>query len=371
MVWSFLKRHSWWIIPLVIFDIFLFRWLWNRSPDASSERTAEQAPLHPVAAHPPPRPLGLLYSYPTNQQDLWDTESLEVFQATASGRVESALYGSTRTRSFGGRLLPAFHEGIDIASLRRDRRGRPLDAICAVTAGVVAYINPIAGNSNYGSYVVLVHDDPVGQIYTLYAHLARVRNGLQVGDPVVRGDKLGVMGNTPSHIIPMVRAHLHFEIGVINNSRFAQWYRQEERTPDHGKWHGHNLTGVDPLAVYGGGGDLLRFSMLDYLRDLEPAYTVVVAVDRLIDYFERYPALWRGDPYDGTAMVLTVSEGGVPLSGRTASTSEREKLGKATVVVLDVNESMLGRNGLRHVVQRQGEWTWGRNGEYWWSILSF
>ncbi len=370
-MWAFIKRHAWWIIPLLIFDFFLFRWLWNRPVDSSPVGAGERTALHPVAARPLPRPLGRLYGYPTDQQDLWDTESLEVYQPTASGRIESALYGSVRTRSSGGRLLPAFHMGIDIASLNRDRRNRPLDAIYAVTEGHVAYINAIAGNSNYGIYVVLVHDDPLGQIYTLYAHLARVQSGLSVGDAVARGEEIGVMGNTPTRIIPMARAHLHFEIGVINNQRFARWYRQTDRTPDHGNWHGHNLTGVDPLAVFGAGGNPVRFSLWDYLENLEPAYTLIIAANRQIDYFQRYPRLWRGEDYDGTAMVMTVSEGGVPLSGRTATAAEREQLGRETVVVQSVNEEVLGRNGLRHVVRRQGEWTWGRNGEYWWEIFSF
>lgn len=357
---------------MLIFDFFFFRWLWNRPVEpVHNPEQGDPAELPSMVTQPALRPLGRLYGYPTDQQDLWNTESLEVYQPTAAGRVESAWYGSVRTRSFGGRLLPAFHEGIDIASLQRDRRNRPLDPIYAVTEGQVAYINAIAGNSNYGIYVVLVHDDPVGQIYTLYAHLARVQSGLRAGASVARGDKIGVMGNTPTHIIPLARAHLHFEIGMINNQRFDRWYRQSKRTPDHGNWHGHNLTGVDPLAVYGSGGYPVRFSMWDYLANLEPAYTLIIRAPRQIDYFRRYPLLWQGDDYDGTAMVLTVSEGGVPLSGRTATAEEREQLGRETVFVQSVNEEVLGRNGLRHVVRRQGRWTWGRNGEYWWEILSY
>lgn len=366
---DFLRRHTWWIIPLIIFDIFFFRWLWNRGAEEQVEkRPAEHADKKETADKEPP---GLLYTHPTDQKNLWDTESLEAYQPTAAGRVESALYGSVRTRSFGGRLLPAFHEGLDIAALRRDRRGRPLDEIYAVADGRVAYINRIAGNSTYGIYIVLAHDDPLGEIYTLYSHMARVKSGLKTGQTVQRGAVLGVMGNTASSGIPMHRAHLHFEIGVINNSRFHLWYRAQELVPDHGKWHGHNLTGVDPLAVYGTREEEIWFNMARYLRELDPAFTLIFRADKPLDYFERYPKLWHGSPFTAGAIVMTVSEGGVPLSGRMASLQEVEAMGRNAVQVLDVDPDVLGRNGLRLVVRRSGEWTFGRNGQRWLEILSY
>ncbi len=369
MIASFLRRHAWWIIPLIIFDIFLFRWLWNRGPEPE-DGFVKAVPVEEgeeVAVEPP----GLWYTHPTDQRDLWNTESTEVYQPTAAGRVESALYGSVRTRSFSGRLLPAFHEGLDIAAMQRDRRGRPLDEIYAVTDGRVAYVNRVAGNSTYGIYIVLAHDDPVGEIYTLYSHMARVESGLRAGEPVQRGAVLGVMGNTASSGIPMHRAHLHFEIGVINNSRFDVWYRAQKLVPDHGAWHGHNLTGIDPLAVFDTREKEIEFSMKRYLRELPPAFTLLFRADRLPDYFRRYPGLWQGSPFTAGAIVMSVSEGGVPLSGRMASLEEVEAMGRDSVRVLEVDEDVLGRNGLRQVVRRGGEWTFGRNGERWLEILKY
>ncbi len=369
MWWAFLKRHAWWIIPLLIADYYLFRWLLTRSPH-EVEETADAALVVPVPeepAGPPP----IQYTYPTDQRDLWNTESTEVFQPTASGRIESALYGSTRTRSFGGRLLPAFHMGIDIAAMQRDRRGRPLDQIYAVADGRVGYINRVAGNSNYGIYIVLLHDDPVGEIYTLYAHLARVEPGLSEGQNVQRGQVIGVMGNTASTGLPMVRAHLHLEVGVVKNQRFLSWYRTQDLPVVHGTYHGFNLTGIDPLAIFGERDSDLQFSLLKYLQALSPAFTIALRSDKTPDYFTRYPLLWQGPPHRGEAVVLTVSEAGVPLIGRTATAEEVRAMGRHRAHVLSVDEAVLGRNGRRHIVRRGGAWTLGTAGERWMNILLY
>lgn len=369
----FLRRHAWWLVPLLIADILLFRWLVQNQPSSELNETelAADAALTTVAPDAPPPLPGLIYTYPTDQQDLWNTESVEVYQPTASGRIESALFGSTRTRSIGGRLLPVFHMGIDIASLRRDRQNRPLDEIYAVADGRVAYVNRVAGNSNYGIYIVLLHDDPMGEIYTLYAHLARVAGGISEGARVARGDVLGIMGNTASTGLPMVRAHLHLEIGVVKNQNFTAWYRTQDLPMVHGTYHGFNLVGIDPLAIYGERGGPRRFSMAPYLKQLDPAFRIVVRTNRLPDYFRRYPSLWRGPPFEGSALVMTVSEAGVPMRGRNATESEIEQLGGNRASVLDVDTDVLGRNGRRHIVRRGTNWELGRNGERWLNILLF
>ncbi|MDZ4199053.1 MAG: M23 family metallopeptidase, partial [Kiritimatiellia bacterium] len=250
----------------------------------------------------------LRYAPPTGQIDLTDTTSTAVFMPTASGRIESALYGSTRTRMTGGRARAAFHEGVDIAPLQRDRRGKPLDPVLAVTTGTVAYISRHAGNSTYGIYVVLRHKDPVGDVYTLYAHLASVSPNLAVGQPIAAGDPVGLLGNT-GDAIPMSRAHLHFEIGTIANNRFPEWYRRQRLKPDHGIGHGWNLWGIDPLAVFSGPDPSPLFSMEDYLLKTPAAFDLVIKGTGPIDYFRRYPSLWKGDrpPEDSPGVVLSVS----------------------------------------------------------------
>jgi peptidoglycan LD-endopeptidase LytH len=328
------------------------------------------APATMAPVEPPPR--GLLFGFPTAQRDLQNKHSLDVYQPTASGRVESGWYGSVRTESVGGLILPSFHEGLDIAAMQRDRRGAPLDTVHAVADGRVAYVSRVAGNSNYGIYVVLLHEDPVGLIYTLYAHLAKVEPWVKAGQPVERGRAIGLMGNTASNGIPMQRAHLHFEVGMMLNARFQDWYRAAKQIPDHGNFHGHNLAGIQPLALYTNGSQEARFNMLEHLGTLATAFKLVIRHGRAIDYFRRYPGLWQGS---GTVrpshVVLAFSEGGVTLSGRPATPEEVERAGRSDVAVLEVDEAVLGRNGQRLVVKRQGVWQLGGQGERWLQILLY
>ena len=329
---------------------------------------AAPAPPEPAAA----RPNELLYGFPTAQRDLQNKNSLDVYQCTASGRVESGWYGSVRTESVGGLILPSFHEGLDIAAMQRDRRGAPLDTVHAVADGRVAYVSRVAGNSNYGIYVVLLHEDPAGLVYTLYAHLAKVEPWVKAGQPVERGRVIGLMGNTASNGIPMQRAHLHFEVGMMLNARFQDWYRAAKQIPDHGNYHGHNLAGIHPLALYTNGSQEARFNMLEHLRTLPAAFKLVVRHGRAIDYFRRYPGLWQGAPAARPAhVVLAFSEGGVPLWGRAATPEEVARLGRSAIAVLEVDETVLGRNGQRLVVKRQGVWQLGGQGERWMQILLY
>ena len=287
----------------------------------------------------------------------------------ASGRLEGALYGSVRAAQVGGRILPSFHEGIDIAPIHRNSSGRPLDQVYAVADGTVAFVNRVAGSSNYGIYVVILHADPAGKIYTLYSHLARVSPGLQAGGEVSRGEPIGVMGSTSSPPIPRVRSHLHFEIGMIKNQHFPRWYRARRLQPDYGLYHGWNLAGIDPLEVYRADPVSPRFSMLDYLRSAPVAFEIVIPSPRQLDYFQRYPLLWEGERFRPGSIVLAVSEEGVPLRGRNASPAEEEALGDRKAVVLKVDEEVLGRNGRRLIVRRRGEWELGRNGQRWLEIF--
>ncbi len=333
-------------------------------PVPVAETTLEPTPSPPV------KPT-LVFGYPTEQRALWDTVSPKVYQPTASGRVESALYGTVRTRAVGTHTLPAFHEGLDIAPVRRGRDRKPLDTIHAVAKGRVAYINRVAGNSSYGIYVVLEHEDPIGGIFSLYAHMAKVDPALKVGHMVDLGRDLGLMGNTASTGLPMERAHLHLEVGLLMNRHFHQWYKAQKLVPDHGNFHGHNLAGINPLAIFGSSEGPKPFSMLEHLRGLPPAITLAFRAKKLPDYFQRYPGLWLGDAFVPGAIVLTISEGGVPMFGRNATAEERARTEKTHAAVLAVDEAVIGRNGLRLAQRRNGEWTWTDGGMRWLDIFTY
>lgn len=363
------SKHLLWIVPLLVADVFVVVWLKGRGERLAGERAG---PVEPAAAAraavlPPWNDL----VYPTDQEDLLGVELAGVYQPTASGNPESALFGSVRTANNGRGLLPSFHEGIDIAAMRRDRRGRPLDKVYAVAEGRVGYVNRVGGKSNYGKYVVLLHDDPLGEVYTLYAHLAEVERGLAAGHPVRPGQVLGTMGNTSSSPIPMARAHLHFEIGLVGNARFAQWYRAHKMKPDHGNFNGRNFLGVDPRAFLEHQRMDPDLDFASHIALIPKAFDTVLAAAKMPDFFRRYPALWKGPAPAGGAVVLSCAENGLPLGGRAATDEESRLLGRRKGAVLGVDEAVLGRNGSRIVVRTAKGWVLGRNGETWREVMVY
>lgn len=334
----------------------------QRRQEQDSAKVTSAQPLLPEPPVPPPPPLIWASAiFPTEQQGLLDSERNDVFQPTAAGTRESALYGSVRTASRGGRLWASFHEGIDIAAVQRDTQGRPCDDVFAIADGKVAYVNKVAGNSTYGSYVVVEHKEPMGAIYTLYAHLAAVT--AQCGETVTPGSVLGRMGNTATYSIPMSRAHLHFEIGVLLNSRFLAWYKEQKLTPSHDLFHGWNILGVDPLNFFEcqRADKGLRFD--EVLDNTAVAFELVIKAESLPDYFARYPSRWRGAAYNAGALTAAFSENGVPLWARASEEAEIVILDKGRAEVVKVNEEVLGRNGTRLVVQRGSSWHLGTSGK--------
>jgi peptidoglycan LD-endopeptidase LytH len=370
----FCWRKWWWLVAILVADVVFAVWWFGprrqgERADRAEQDGAEVLTVITEPQGPPPKPAEkpLLVGFPTAQTGLLRLDDPAVYMATASGRIESAHYGSTRTRSVQGQLLPAFHMGIDIAPLLRDRRNRAMDPILAVADGRVGYANRVVGHSNYGLYVVLEHDTCMGTIYTLYAHLRSIEDAIRPGTVVRRGGVLGVMGNTPAGTIPLARSHLHFEVGVIRNRRFPAWAEQEQIRNLHGMFNGWNLTGIQPLALYGSADPVQPFFIQQYLETVPVAFELVVDARRPIDYFARYPSLWQGDGQPVGAVVLSVCEGGVVLRGRAAS--DAEATSERLPYVLHADGDVLGRNGLRLVVSRGTGWQLGSNGLRWLSIM--
>ncbi len=308
---------------------------------------------------------------PPTARDRLDPAIPGTFQPTAAGNPESALFGSVRTAQIGKHLFAQFHEGIDIAALQRGARGLPMDDIRAVAAGRVGYINQQPGNSNYGNYVVLLHDDPLGQVYTLYAHLAAMSPDLRVGQAVDAGTVIGIMGHTPTATIPVARAHLHFEVGVVANSRFNEWFRAQRLKPDHGLFNGLNLIGINPLEFFRARTPEGAVDFRHLMSSVPVAFELLIPSARPLDYFRRYPLLWQGAPFTGGGMVLACSEDGVPLSGRVPSPDELRMAGGGKPVVIKADAAVLGRNGCRLVVCDNGRWRVGEKGIRWLEILTY
>lgn len=267
--------------------------------------------------------------WPTANPAYLENRPIEAFvQPTVSGEVTSGLYGCVRT---SGRQ---FHEAIDLKPASRDSSGEATDEIFAVLPGVVRHVNAVAGNSNYGRYIVLEHPDQEPAVYTLYAHLRSIRTGLSIGDAVQRSQAIGIMGRSAGgHAIPKDRAHLHFEIGLRLTDEFQPWYdwRKFGSRNHHGLWNGMNLVGVDPLEFY----TLFREQRVDhfagYFRELMPAVRVRIAHRGEPDFIRRYPVL-RTDPgpaggaagWDVTMNAFGVPFAWTPLSGAEVAGMKRD-----------------------------------------------
>ncbi len=204
------------------------------------------------------------FQLPTKNRALFEPGGEERYFAPTPGKTwVSGTFGCVRSN---GHQL---HEGIDILWTERDRKGEPTDTVAAAADGTIAYVNRKAGLSNYGNYLILRHRIEGLEVCTLYAHLTSIREDLQRGTPIKSGEALGILGRTTNTKtrITTDRAHLHFEISLIANDRYAAWHEANLAglRNDHGNWNGRNLLGLDPRAVLlrqradGGKFSLLRF----------------------------------------------------------------------------------------------------------------
>lgn len=275
-------------------------------------------------------------------------------QPTVSGRVESAFFGCVRN---DGRR---FHEGIDLAPVGRDRRGEATDPVFAVMDGTVRYVNRIAGNSGYGHYVVIEHDEAEPPVVTLYAHLAEFRDGIEKGKRVMAGQALGRMGRSAGgYTIPRERAHLHFEIGFWVSEEFEDWYEWRGYTTRnrHGNFSGLNMIGINPVEFY----DEYRAgnvrSVLEYVESQPEAFALKVRSDKIPDFVRRYPQLlsrpWIPSNLEGWEIGFTWY--GLPKRWRALGGDEWSWEGDGRVQVLSYDRGLLARNSCRNTVLVRGD----------------
>ena len=296
-----------------------------------------------------------LFLLPTANHTLYDRGQEEKFFVGTEGKPwMSGTFGCVRTE---GRQM---HEGLDIRCLQRDRRGEPIDPVMASADGAVAYINNRPSLSNYGNYIVLRHQIEGLDICTLYAHLSEIRPGVRVGQFVKAGEQIATMGHSSNtrQRITLERAHVHFEIDLVLNDRYAAWHRSflgSERN-DHGDWNGKNLVGIDPRAV------LLwqhqqgaKFSLLNFLRN-EPELCRVLVQGNRFSWLKRNSTLTRPNPLaekDGVwGYEIILDFNGVPI-GLTPRAASEVKI-KAKAQVISVNEPEQQRNPCRKLVTKRG-----------------
>ncbi len=277
--------------------------------------------------------------------------SIEVLQSTDSGDPESGGFGCVRSNGY------RFHEGIDIKPMKRER-GEPADEILSVMDGVVRHINTLAGESNYGRYIVLEHLGATPAVYTLYAHLSRIAPGLVQGALVKRGQIIATMGRTSAgyHIRPD-KAHLHFEIGLYLSRDFQSWYYWKKfGSPNsHGAYNGMNLMGIDPLDFFRRWQSGSVDNIAPYLAGMRTAVKLRIATTRTPDFVQRYPSLKTRETPAGLlgGWEIKVNETGLPFSWTPLEPREVAGLRPNEVLILDTDEDLLRHDHCKSLVDKR------------------
>jgi murein DD-endopeptidase MepM/ murein hydrolase activator NlpD len=174
---------------------------------------------------------------------VWDTDKFSSW-INAKLKATHSLYGiggymEHRTMYARSPLFDApgeprrLHLGIDIWATAGTQVYSPLN-------GTVHSFNDNNNLGDYGPTIILQHDLDVTTLYSLYGHLSRKSlNGLSVGKPVAKNQKIGELGDSKvnGHWPP----HLHFQLmfdmegntgdfpGVGRFSEKAKWLKN---TPD-------------------------------------------------------------------------------------------------------------------------------------------
>jgi murein DD-endopeptidase MepM/ murein hydrolase activator NlpD len=298
------------------------------------------------------------FQFPTANHTLFEKGGEERFFVGTSGKPwTTGTFGCVRSEGW------QMHEGLDIRCLQRDKHGEPTDPILATADGAVAYVNTRPSLSNYGNYIVLRHRVDGLEIYSLYAHLREVRAGLKPEQSIKVGETIGVMGRTANtrEGISKDRAHVHFELNLLLNDRYAAWHKKAlpGQRNDHGDWNGQNLLGLDPrLILLAQQKDGAKFSLLSFVQHQTELCRVVV---RKTDFpwIKRYAALVRSTPKTPKDSIagyeIALDFNGVPFEVIPRSASEIK--GKSKVQLLSVNEAEYHKNpGRRLVSNRSGQW---------------
>lgn len=299
--------------------------------------------------------LGQPFYLPTPNTAIFDWREPEKYFVATPGRTwESGTFGCVRSDGL------QMHEGIDIRCVQRDKFGNPIDPIFATADGMVVYINDKEALSNYGKYIVIRHIIDGIEIYSLYAHLSEIRQGIKPGAVVKAGDRIGTMGTTANtrQRITNDRAHLHFELNLFLNDKFPFWFKARylnERN-DHGVWNGMNLVGLDPRLIF-----LMQrkqgtnFNLVQFIKGQTELFRVFVR-KKDFPFVKRYPALVVKNPNverEGLAgYEISFNFNGVPIQLIERAPSEVKNL--SSLELLRVNPEEQQKNPCRKFVSRKG-----------------
>ena len=295
------------------------------------------------------------FSLPTANRAIFEPGAEErYFVGTVGKPWMSGTFGCVRSEGW------QLHEGLDVRCLSRDKHGEPVDPVLATADGTVAYLNKRPSLSNYGNYVIVRHVIEGVEIYSLYAHLSEIRPGLKHGDPVKAGETIATMGRTSNtaQTISKDRAHVHFELDLVVNERFPEWYHKTFPTQrnDHGGWNGQNLLGLDPRALLLDEQRLgPKFSLVQFIRGQTELCRVLVR-DTNFPWVRRYPMLMvRNQVADKEGIAgyeLALNFNGLPFRIIPRAASEMKT--KSKFQLLSVNAAERLKNPCRRLVLQKG-----------------
>lgn len=240
------------------------------------------------------------------------------FEGVESKPWEGGTFGFVRgpQRQSGEVVFTSLHEGIDIAPVRRDAAGNPLDDILASAAGVVVHASREPGASNYGRYAVIEHEIEGARVYTLYAHLSEI--SVDTGRRVAQGERIGRMGFSGAGL-NRERSHLHFEIAVLLSEHFEDWHRRHfAGSPNkHGLFNGLNLAGIDPAPILLESASDPSFSLSRHIRGREAFFKISLPAEAAMPLIRRLPWLVPdGEPASPPSWTLAFTPYGFPVEAR-------------------------------------------------------
>ena len=237
------------------------------------------------------------------------------FEGVTSKPWEGGSFGLVRNplRTSTGVEYLRLHEGIDIAPVKRDKAGNPLDLVMSITDGTVVHLNDSAGRSNYGRYIVVAHpvDGSGSVVHSLYAHLAKAT--VKPGDVVKRGSVLGRMGYTGVGL-NRTRAHVHLELGLLMSPRFNGWIQSYGGgTNHHGNYNGMNLIGMDVARFLTEQRANPSLTVPQFVRKSPAYFKVTIPRDDSLEFASLHPWLAYGDlEKPGPSWEISLTSTGLP-----------------------------------------------------------
>lgn len=235
------------------------------------------------------------------------------FEGEQSKPWDGGAYGYVRTpvRVRGEVVMTRFHEGIDIAPVKRDRAGNPLDLIMSIADGTVIYTSNISGRSNYGKYLVVEHQWEGVSVVSLYAHLAEIT--CEPGDTVKAGSVLGRMGYTGVGL-NRTRAHLHLELGFVLHTRYEEWHRAGGLgTNHHGIYNGMNIAGSDVAGFFLAHRENPELKFSEFIANQPVHFKVAVPGGETPEFVARHPWIRRPGVTNPSAWEIHFTATGLPV----------------------------------------------------------